>query len=255
MPDALKTDQQAQARKERGLKRAATAAAAAAAAATDADADADLTPSPKKRRKVKVKAEPADNGKGKAEETLRARHPQYYEIAQLPYDDDQYELLYHKYMDGKEIEREMESETRSRTIRFSTVRKWVTPLIERYPSVAQRVRHLLTEDTDKSKAEVLLLLRQLQYFEAFPPSLGGDAPPPTFDSCMHPIDLSDLAEGEDPMEVAVRQSITRAEALSDEVVIDVDSFIIDELKLVVVKSEKEAEEGPTRKRPRTGGSQ
>ena len=62
------------------------------------------------------------------------------------------------------------------------------------------------------------------------------------------------------MEVTVVDSMARAEALSEAEVIDVDSFIIDELKLVAVKAEpvegkgkgkgKGMETGPAQKKRR-----
>ena len=53
---------------------------------------------------------------------------------------------------------------------------------------------------------------------------------PAFSSCITPVDLTD---GDDPLEVAVMESIPRSEALTDVEVIEVETFIID-LNLVVI---------------------
>ena len=155
--------------------------------------------------------------------------PQYYTIAELPFDEDQFQVLYSKYMDSGVVEREMESQTRRGRIRFTTVRKRVRPLIERYPNIHQRITklELSAQETDSGsdgRSTVLLLLRQLQYFETYPPSLGRGEVAPPFDSCMAPVDLTD---GDDPLEVAVMQSIPTSEALTDKEVIDVEAFILD----------------------------
>ena len=135
-------------------------------------------------------------------------------------------------MEHKTMEGEMESRTRRGPIRFTTVRKPLRPIIERYPTIHQRITELLEEETQVNLDLVLLYLRQLQYFETYPPSFGRGEVAPAFSSCITPVDLADG----DPLEVAVMESIPKSEALTDVEVIEVENFIID-LNLVVIKPE------------------
>ena len=157
---------------------------------------------------------------------------EYHALAQLNYDQEQYDVLYSKYMEHKTMEGEMESRTRRGPIRFTTVRKPLRPMIERYPTIHQRITELLEEETQVNLDSVLLYLRQLQYFETYPPSFGRGEVAPAFSSCITPVDLADG----DPLEVAVMESIPKSEALTDVEVIEVENFIIN-LNLVVIKPE------------------
>ena len=73
--------------------------------------------------------------------------PQYYKIAELPFNRVEYDALYSKYFDRKMMEGEMESQTRQGTIRFSLVRNRLDPLIWRYPNIHRRINALLVEET------------------------------------------------------------------------------------------------------------
>ena len=98
-----------------------------------------------------VKEEPMDSGGAGP-----AYDPGYHALAQLSYDQKQYDVLYSKYMEHKTMEREVDRQTRLGTLLFSTVRKTLRPMIERYPTIHQRITELLEEETQVNLDSALL---------------------------------------------------------------------------------------------------
>ena len=161
----------------------------------------------------------------------------YAEFSELPFEETLYEQLLMFWCEPHGASLHAESMTRQGTIRQSVKRRLLPARITRFGKLQERLEwHRKRGEHD----EALLILRQLQYFMRFPPSLGGARPP--WHHCIAPdvVDLSDESaddlngDGDGlPLEAALPP-----EAPEEVAVIDVENFILD-LNLRVVKNESE----------------